>query len=149
VGPAGAQTPSQPDAVVRSRLVPDFTTDEAYFWQSGLAGRLEICRCQSCGLYLHPWYPVCRSCRGRDVRPEPVSGRAHVYSFTVNQHDWGEELSGDYVLAIVELVEQTGLYLATNIVGCPSQDVVIGMPVAVTFEVHGDAAIPLFEPHHD
>ena len=55
-----------------------------------------------------------------------------------------------YVIAIVELPEQAGLRLTTNVVGCAPEDVRIGMPMRVVFEHHpdpdGDVFIPLFAP---
>jgi uncharacterized protein len=51
-----------------------------------------------------------------------------------------------YVVAEVELAEQRGLRLVTNIVGCDVDAVAIGMPVVVCFARAGDAHIPLFRP---
>jgi len=51
------------------------------------------------------------------------------------------------VVAIVELDEQPGLRLTTNIVHCAPDDVKIGMRVRVLFEDLGeDVYLPLFEP---
>ena len=49
-------------------------------------------------------------------------------------------------VAIVELPEQDGLRLTTNIVGCEPDDVRIGMPVQVTFEEYDGVWLPFFEP---
>jgi hypothetical protein len=46
----------------------------------------------------------------------------------------------------VELAEQRGLRLTTNIVNCQLDEVRIGMPVRVVFEQHDDVWLPLFEP---
>ena len=52
-----------------------------------------------------------------------------------------------YVIGLVELVEQPGLRLTTNIVNCPPDKLAIGMPLKVVFEtVNDDIALPLFEP---
>ncbi len=52
-----------------------------------------------------------------------------------------------YVIGLVELVEQDGLRLTTNIVNCPPERLAIGMPLQVTFEIlNDDVALPLFEP---
>ena len=51
-----------------------------------------------------------------------------------------------YAIAIVELDEQRGLRLMTNIVNCPAEAVRIGMRVRVVFEQREDVWIPLFEP---
>ena len=52
-----------------------------------------------------------------------------------------------YVIGLVELVEQPGLRLMTNIINCPIERVQIGMPLRVVFEnVSDEVALPLFEP---
>ncbi len=45
----------------------------------------------------------------------------------------------------IELVEQAGLRLLTNIVGCDPGSVAIDMAVSGVFEQHEDVWIPLFE----
>jgi uncharacterized OB-fold protein len=49
-----------------------------------------------------------------------------------------------YVVAVVELDEQSGLRLLTNIVGCAPDEVAIDMPVDVEFVERGAAFIPVF-----
>ena len=56
-----------------------------------------------------------------------------VYAFTVNQYRWLPDMDPPYVVAEVELVEQEGLRLMTNIVECPLDDVRTGMAVEVVF----------------
>jgi uncharacterized OB-fold protein len=53
-----------------------------------------------------------------------------------------------FVVAIVAIAEQDDVRLTTNIVNVAPDDVVIGMPVQVTFEPHieDEVWIPLFEP---
>ena len=51
-----------------------------------------------------------------------------------------------YVIAMVELTEQAGLRLTTNIVNCAAEDLSIGMPLRVIFEQQGEHFVPLFEP---
>ena len=43
-------------------------------------------------------------------------------------------------------VEQEGLRFTTNVVGCPPEDVHIGLPVRVQFEQHGEVFVPVFVP---
>ena len=58
-----------------------------------------------------------------------------------------------YVVAIVEILEQPDVRLTTNLVDCPHDEIVIGMPVRVVFEHHadpdGDVWIPLFAPDRE
>ena len=116
------------------------------FWRCGADGVLRISRCQKCELWIHPHADACRRCRSRDIRPEPVSGRGVVQTFTINRQPWWRELVEPYAVAIVTLVEQAGLNLTTNVVNCPLDAVHIGMQVRVVFENVEDVWLALFEP---
>jgi uncharacterized OB-fold protein len=117
------------------------------FWTGGLSGELRMWRCQACGWWVHPPAPVCRNCLSRALRTEVLSGRATVMGFTINRHHWNPETAPDpFVIAMVELDEQEGLRLTTNIVNIPPEEVSIGMRVRVVFEQLEDVAVPLFEP---
>jgi uncharacterized OB-fold protein len=128
------------------RPLPALEKATEFFWTAGAAGRLLICRCEACGCYLHPPLPRCPPCGSDAVSPAPVSGRARVASFTVNHQQWVPDLAVPYVFAAVELVEQAELYVLTNIILCPVEEVRIGMPVEVVFEQHGEIFLPLFKP---
>ena len=76
-----------------------------------------------------------------------TSGRARLHSFTINHQRWFPGQEVPYVIGLVELVEQVGLRLTTNIINCPPDRVTIGMPLRVVFEnVSDEVALPLFEP---
>jgi len=128
-----------------TRPLPALTPETGFFWTSGADGRLRILRCQSCRTYVHPPSPVCPSCGSRTLTPEPVSGHGTVLTATVNHQEWGL-LPTPYVIAIVELEEQPGLRLTTNIVGIDPAEVRSGMPVQVRFEHDADVYLPVFEP---
>ena len=51
-----------------------------------------------------------------------------------------------YVIASVALDEDPRVFLTTNIVGCETDDVEVGMPVRVQFEEDGGFWFPLFTP---
>jgi uncharacterized protein len=127
------------------RRRPALSKDTEAFWTGGQDGQLLIARCQACQLYLHPPVGVCRACRSQDIQPEPVSGRAVVYSYTINHQPWAETATEPYVVAVVELVEQEGLRLTTNI-DCPLDDVRIGLEVDVDFLLFDGAWLPIFRP---
>lgn len=130
-----------------SRKLPALTSDTADFWQGGRNGQLRIHHCNACRRFFHPPAPVCHRCASVEVGPQAVSGRATVISYTVNHERWSPGLEVPYVVAIVEIVEEAGLRLVTNIVNCPASAVHAGMPVRVRFEQHEDIWLPLFEPH--
>jgi uncharacterized OB-fold protein len=73
-----------------------------------------------------------------------VSGRGVIHSFTVNHQSWdgGTE---PYAIIVVALPEQEGLRLTSNLVGCPLDEIRIGLPVRVVFEQRDDIWFPLFE----
>jgi uncharacterized OB-fold protein len=125
---------------------PAITEDTVAFWTGGSVGELRIVHCRACGLYIHPPVPICRRCQSFDVVPEPVSGRGRVYAYTINMHPWVEGYDTPYVIAVVELDEQPGLWITTNIVDCEVGDVHTDMAVEVEFAPVNDAWIPVFHP---
>jgi uncharacterized OB-fold protein len=128
------------------RLLPRIDDTNRHFWTGGEQGELRFLRCQRCGWWIHPPSPICPQCFSKDVAPDVVSGDAVVHTFTVNHQPWIPGFDPPYVVAIVELPEQDGLRLTTNIVGCEPEEVTIGMPVHVVFEQYEDVWLPLFRP---
>ena len=102
---------------------------------------LLIEHCDACARWVHPRTETCRDCGGPLVA-RPVSGQGTVFTYTVNFHPYNPDIPTPYVIAIVELAEQPGLRLATNIVDCEPDSVVCGMPVEVRFE----NGAPVFAP---
>src|SRR5919198_2136901 len=127
--------------------LPALEPETERFWRACRAGRLEIVRCHACGWYIHPPRPLCPRCRARDLAWEAVSGRATLVSYTVNHQRWIPGMHVPYIIGLVELVEQSGLRLTTNVVGCSPDAARIGIPLRVTFRAASDeVALPLFEP---
>jgi uncharacterized OB-fold protein len=126
--------------------IPQVNDENRDFWTSGRDGELRITRCHDCGYYVHPPSPRCPRCLSANVEPAPVSGRGRVYTYTINQRVWSPGLEVPYVIAIVELEEQAGLRLMTNIVECPADEVTIDMPVQVEFRDQGEVSVPVFRP---
>lgn len=129
-----------------TRMLPRVTPATEAFWTGGADDELRILRCGACGYWIHPPAPVCPECWSRDVAPRAASGRATVHSFTVNHQIWNPTWEHPYVIAVVELEEQLGLRLTTNLVAVEPDAVHIGMAVGVTFERDDDVWLPLFKP---
>jgi acetyl-CoA acetyltransferase/uncharacterized OB-fold protein len=144
--PVKSSTSPVPEEPGPVRPLPQPTLASAEFWSSGSDGVLRVLRCADCGAYTHPPLPRCRSCRGDRVTMSPVSGRGVVAGFTVNHQQWLPDFPPPYVIAVVALEEDDGVRLTSNIVGCPADQVRIGMAVRVLFEKAGDVYVPLFEP---
>ena len=132
------------------RILPALTDLNREFWTAGTRNELRFLRCNACGYYNHPPTAVCPVCHSKDLAPSTVSGRATLHTYTINHQAWmpGPELP--YVIGIVDIPAQADMRLTTNIVNCAHDDLVIGMALRVTFEIHTDGddqiAIPLFEP---
>jgi uncharacterized OB-fold protein len=135
------------NAVEPPRPAPDPLTQ--FFWDGCREHRLLIQRCNACGHYIHWPRPVCRFCQSTDLAPAEVSGRGTVYTYTVTVqpfHPWFAD-KVPYLVATIELEEQEHLHMVSNLVECTEDDVVVGMPVEVTFrDVADDLVLPLFRP---
>lgn len=128
-----------------TRAVPALDPAAAFFWSSGEDGKLRILRCDRCETYVHPPTPLCPHCLSREVRPAVVSGTATVVACTVNVQQWTPG-QPPYSVAIVELVEQQGLRLTSNVIGCDPAAVHIGQRVRVAFVHRNDTYYPVFTP---
>lgn len=136
------------------RLAPAPTAESKAFWTGGQRGELLIARCHSCEHFFHPPGPVCWRCRSADVAPEPVSGRAKVAAYTINQQPWIPGLDPPYIVAMVELADEPDVRLITNVVGVALEDIGVGLEVEVFFEdwtaMSGEEDtrvwLPLFRP---
>ncbi len=117
------------------------------FWDAAKRHELQIQRCNACGTYI--FYPreACPECLATDLIWIPVSGKGTLYSYTIAQAPTHPAFADDvpYVIAIIELEE--GPHLTTNLVGCPIEDVTIGMPVVASFEdVSAEMTLVKFRP---
>jgi uncharacterized protein len=137
----------RPDA----RLVPDPTPESLAFWTGGRDGQLLVYRCRGCGHWFHPPAPACFRCRSLEVGPEPVSGRGKVAAYTVHRQPWLPGFPPPYVVAMIELAEEPGVRIVSNIVDVSPEDLRVGLDVGVFFEEwaageSGAVWIPLFRP---
>jgi uncharacterized OB-fold protein len=127
------------------RVLPRLTDANRAFWTSGAAGQLLVPRCAGCGRWILPPVLECPACGGA-TKPEPVSGRAKVYTWTLNCQKFHPDIDPPNLIALVILVEQDDLRVATNLVDCEPDDVRAGMEVSVEFEDHGEIFYPVFAP---
>ncbi len=119
-----------------------------FYWDAARAHKLLIQRCDDCGHYIH-WPQVsCPSCQSERLSPAEVSGKGTIYSFTIVHHLFHPAFADEvpYSLAIIELDEQPGLRLLTNIIDCPNDELSVGMAVEVTFQDQEGATLPQFKP---
>ena len=127
------------------RTLPQVNGQNSHFWTGGKRGELVLLRCSACSFWIHPAEPICPRCHHNQVMPAPTGGRGMVYTFTINHQQWQSTWSVPYLIAIVELDEQEGLRLTTNL-DMPLEEVAIGLRVEVRFDHVEDVFLPYFVP---
>jgi uncharacterized OB-fold protein len=126
-------------------MLPRITDANRAFFSGGPEGQLMVGRCPSCRRWAMPPAVDCGEC-GEILQPEPASGRARVLTWTLNSHPYHPDIPPPNLIAIVVLVEQDDLRLATNLIDCEESDVQAGLEVSVVFEDHGEVFYPVFKP---
>lgn len=130
-----------------TKPLPEPTLATQPYWDAARQHRLVLQRSKQTGKFIY--YPRAFSPFGADDELEwvEVSGRGTVYAFTIARRPTAPQWTPDcpYVIAIVELEE--GPRLTANILGCPVDEVRVGMPVSVRFEdVTPEVTLVQFEP---
>jgi uncharacterized OB-fold protein len=136
--------------VSAARPLPNLDRPETRpYWEATRRHELVIQRCEDCQGWI--WYPqtVCHHCNSWKLGWHPVSGAGTIYSFVVVRHGlhpwFGSRLP--FVTALVDLDDAPGVRLTAEIVGCPPEDVLVGMNVVVSFEdVDDEVTLPQFRP---
>jgi len=123
---------------------PKLDDDNRAFWTGGEEEKLNIMLCGDCGEFTHPPRLICRHCQSENMAPKAVAGTGSIDTYTVNYQPWMPGLEVPYVIARIRLDGVPGVYLISNIVGCPVEDVAFDMPVEVVFEEQDGIHFPLF-----
>lgn len=129
--------------------MPIPTAITGFYWEAVNVGELKLLRCQACRHFVHYPRPICDRCQSTDLSPESISGRARLYS-----HTWAKQAFHPYYvdrlpycIAVVEIVEEDGVRLTTNIVDCEPEEIRPGMELEVVFtEVAPGYQLPFFRP---
>ena len=119
------------------------------FWTGAQEGRLVIQRCSACSYFIHMPLPICPRCSSFDLGFTEVSGRGSIYSFTDTNRAFHPFFVDrlPYLVAVIQLEEQDGLRLVTNLVDVAEPDVAFDMPVEVRYVALSDElTIPAFAP---
>lgn len=131
-----------------ARPVPLPDEISGFYWDGASEGRLLVQRCGTCAQLQFPPDVACIHCQSTLVAPEELSGRGRVWSYTLVERLFhaGFADAVPYVVALIELEEQEGLRILTNLVDVDAAEVRVGMPVEVTFEERGEVVLPQFRP---
>jgi uncharacterized OB-fold protein len=124
---------------------PDTTSQT--FWENARAHKLVLQQCSGCGACQFFPQPCCRKCLSEKLQWFEANGKGKIYSFTIIHRPPSHAFEADvpYIVAIVELEE--GPRLMSNIIGIPSDDVRVDMPVEVSFDdISPTVSLPKFRP---
>ncbi|ORB65552.1 Zn-ribbon domain-containing OB-fold protein [Mycolicibacterium tusciae] len=132
---------------VDPRPLPAPDDVSGFFWNAAAEHRLVLQRCASCSNLQYPPEVCCQRCQAEEFEPAEMTGRGVIYSYAVVDRPLhaGFVDALPYVVALVELAEQPGLRILTNLVDVPEgTEVRCGMPVEVTYEDRGSITLPQF-----
>ena len=122
------------------RLVPvDDDRDTGGFFAAAQRGELVVRACAACGAFLHLPRAYCRACGSWEGRWVPVSGRGHLYSWTVAEHQVHPSYPVPYTIVLVELDDHPGVRFVGNLPGAPH--LTDGQPMRVWFEHLDDGVV--------
>ena len=136
-------------------IMPVPNNETRPYWEGAKEGKLMLQRCQSCGYYNHPPVYLCGGCCDREARLafEQVSGKGTIYTWYMC-HDTsinGYEDKVPYPVILVEINEQPGLTLMSNLFNCEvgelGEGIEVGAPVEVVFDkASDDIYVPQWQP---
>ncbi len=125
--PAADRPPPDPSPSLRPR--PGVNRDNEFLWEGYRRHELRIQRCDGCGELHFPPTPRCPACGGFSMGWTVAGGRARLYSYAVPHHPAVNGFRYPLLVGLVELEE--GTRMVANIVGCPREELRIGMPLEV------------------
>ncbi|HMF47760.1 MAG TPA: Zn-ribbon domain-containing OB-fold protein [Candidatus Saccharimonadales bacterium] len=131
--------------------LPAITNEAKPFWDAAAQNKLLMQHCKDCGAWVWTPRPLCNECGSEHIEWTAMSGKGEIYSFTVIRQVVGRAASKSfepdipYVVAWVDLDE--GPRMISNVVGCPVDQVTLGMKVSVVFEqASKDVWLSKFKP---
>jgi uncharacterized OB-fold protein len=126
--------------------LPEPNVEDRAFWEGCKRGELLLEKCNDCGNLIHPPLPLCPVCQSQSLGWIKSSGKGTVYSFEIVRMSPHSILDAKvpYNVVLVDLAE--GPRLVSNLVDCAPEEIEIGMPVEVVFEmVAEDVWLPQFK----
>ncbi|MDA4106813.1 Zn-ribbon domain-containing OB-fold protein [Mycolicibacterium holsaticum] len=136
---------ANPSADLRPAPAPDDIS--GFYWNAAAEQRLVLQRCSSCHTLQYPPEVCCQRCQERNFELTEMSGQGVIYSYAVVDRPLHSGFLNalPYVVVLVELDEQPGLRILTNLIDVPEGTAVsCGMRVEVVYEERGSITLPQF-----
>ena len=116
--------------------------DYDFFYEGLEAKQLLVQKCGQCGILRSPPAPMCHKCRSLQWTAQPMSGRGHIWSYTVHRHPPLPGFVLPHPVGVVELTE--GVRVPSGLDGIALEELRIGLPVEVEFFRRGSLATYCF-----
>ena len=131
------------------KAVPVASDRDAPYWEGARNGMLVLQKCVECELLSSQPRVICPRCHGELFEWSKVSGRGDIHSFGIVRQTTasGFEDEVPYVVVHVQIAEEPTCYITSNLIVDEDEfdHLTVGLPVEVTFEFRGDAALPQFQ----
>ena len=126
------------------------THDTKHHFRGWLDKKLLISRCDDCTRFHHPPKPVCPSCWSKKLTPTEVSGSGVVH-LAMHLHQGAPAPGVDYAqgphpVVAVDLEGTDGVRFSSTVIDLPVEQVVIGLPVELTWIERYGSPFPVFRP---
>lgn len=138
---------SSDEAVIEapSRIPSPRGHDNGWWWNACDEGRMLIQRCKACQTLRHPPRPMCGECQSMEWDSIESTMDGEVLSFTEIHHPKVPGYPSPLICAVIKVSEGTNF--VSNIRGCESADISIGMRVqGVMEQVDEKTMLPQFYP---
>ena len=130
--------------------LPDY---ERGFYEGSRNHELRIQQCLDCKMFRHLPTPMCPHCHSLRYDWTKVSGKGSVYAHVIARHAAHPAIKEKdqlpFNICLIELEEQEGLRIVSNVLNIAPEDIYTDMPVQVTFMPTADdpnVVLPLFVP---
>jgi uncharacterized OB-fold protein len=127
--------------------VPSPSPETQRYWEGCKKHELWLPFCLACKAHFFYPRPFCPRCFGWEVEWRQTSGRATLYTYSIQYRPQAPGFTPPYVTAIVQLEE--GPRMLTNLEGVepdPAQ-IACGMAVEVDFlDLSDEISLPVFRP---
>jgi uncharacterized protein len=113
------------------------------FWHYCQQRELRFQQCSSCRRFRHPPTPVCPHCRSFSNEWVVAPETGVVFSFTIVHHPAHPAMKTvvPYNIVVVDFPAYDHVRLVSNVIDVPTQEIHIGMEVAVTWETAGNGML--------
>ena len=125
--------------------IPEYGAEP--YWDACNEQRLMMQRCEQCVRFRWHPSPRCGDCGCERYSWELLSGRGRINTWTVVTHPVHPAAveKVPYIVVVIELEEQVGLTMVSNLIDCDVNCVDFNQPVEVDFVTHPiGQKIPVF-----